>query len=145
MITHRIDHVGIVVHDLAAAKAFFLDLGWEVQGEMEMEGEWLDRIVGLNGVKTAMVSLRAPEGGAMIELVRYDRPADRGGNRIPLANTPGIRHIALVVDDIEAVVARLKKNGTEIFSEVQNYRDIYKLCYVRGPEGIILELAEQIG
>lgn len=142
---HRVDHVGIVVRDLAAAKAFFMDLGMEVEGEGEMEGELLDRIVGLNNVKTAKVSLRAPGGGATIELVRYDRPVDQGGIPRDSANTPGIRHIAFEVDDIGAVVASLKKNGREFFSEVQNYLGIYKLCYVRGPEGIILELAERIG
>ncbi len=142
---HRIDHVGINVLDLSAARAFFVDLGMEVQGEGELEGEWLDEIVGLKDVKTAYVFLRTPEGETNLELIRYYRPTDQDGIRKPLANTPGIRHIALAVDDIEAIVAKLKKNGTEIFSEVKNYEDTYKLCYIRGPEGIILELAEKIG
>ena len=141
---HKIDHVGIIVNDLAAAKAFFLDFGLELQGEGELEGEWLDKIVGLKDVKDAYAFLRTPDGETNIELIQFYRPSAETDIQLPLANTPGIRHIAFVVEDIEAVVARLKKKGTEIFSEIQNYEDGYKLCYVRGPEGIILELAEQI-
>jgi catechol 2,3-dioxygenase-like lactoylglutathione lyase family enzyme len=141
---HRIDHVGIVVNDLSEAKAFFLDFGLELLGEGELEGEWLDKIVGLNNVKNAYAMLRTPNGEANIELIQFCRPSDESTVRQPLANTPGIRHIAFVVEDIEAVVARLKKQGTEVFGEIQHYEDSYKLCYVRGPEGIILELAEQI-
>ena len=144
MKVHRIDHVGIIVKDLAAAKAFFLNFGLELQGEGELEGEWLDKIVGLNNVKDAYVMLRTPDGEANIELVQFYRPSDESTVRQPLANTPGIRHIAFVVEDIEAHVARLKKQGMEVFSEVQHYEESYKLCYVRGPEGIILELAEPI-
>ena len=144
MKVHRIDHVGIIVKDLAAAKAFFLDFGLELQGEGELEGEWLDKIVGLNNVKDAYAMLRTPDGEANIELVQYYRPSDESTVQQPLANTPGIRHIAFVVEDIEAHVARLKKQGMEVFSEVQHYEDSFKLCYVRGPEGIILELAEPI-
>jgi catechol 2,3-dioxygenase-like lactoylglutathione lyase family enzyme len=141
---HRIDHVGIIVKDLAAAKAFFLDFGLELQGEGELEGEWLDKIVGLNNVKDAYAMLRTPDGEANIELIQFYRPSDESTVRQPLANTPGIRHISFVVEDIEAHVAQLKKQGMEVFSEVQHYEDSYKLCYVRGPEGIILELAEPI-
>lgn len=144
MKVHRIDHVGIIVKDLAGAKAFFLDFGLELQGEGELEGEWLDKIVGLNNVKDAYAMLRMPDGEANIELIQFYRPSDESTVRQPLANTPGIRHIAFVVEDIEAHVARLKKQGMEVFSEVQRYEDSYKLCYVRGPEGIILELAEPI-
>lgn len=144
MKVHRIDHVGIIVKDLAWAKAFFLDFGLELQGEGELEGEWLDKIVGLNKVKEAYAMLRTPDGEANIELIQFYRPSDESTVRQPLANTPGIRHIAFVVEDIEAHVARLKKQGMEVFSKVQRYEDSYKLCYVRGPEGIILELAEPI-
>ena len=144
MKVHRIDHVGIIVKDLAGAKAFFLDFGLELQGEGELEGEWLYKIVGLNNVKDAYAMLRTPDGEANIELIQFYRPSDESTVRQPLANTPGIRHIAFVVEDIEAHVARLKKQGMEVFSEVQHYEDSYKLCYVRGPEGIILELAEPI-
>jgi catechol 2,3-dioxygenase-like lactoylglutathione lyase family enzyme len=104
----------------------------------------LDKIIGLKGVKDAYAFLRTPDGGANIELIQFYSPPDESPVRKPLANTPGIRHIAFIVDDIEAHVARLKKQGVEVFSEVQAYEDSYKLCYVRGPEGIILELGEQI-
>jgi catechol 2,3-dioxygenase-like lactoylglutathione lyase family enzyme len=140
----RIDHVGIIVNDLPAAKAFFLDFGLEMLGEGEVEGEWVDRVVGLHDVKAACVMLRTPDGEANIELIKFYRPSDEKGMQRPLANTLGIRHIAFAVEDIEAVVAKLKKKGAGLFGEIQNYENAYKLCYVRGPEGIILELAEQI-
>ena len=142
---HRIDHVSVNVNDLPAAKAFFMALGLEVKGEGEFEGKWLDRIVGLEGVKTVLVMMGMPKGEANLELVKYYAPADEGGVQRTLANTPGIRHIAFAVEDIEAIVAKLKKRGVEMFSEIQQYEKSYKLCYVRGPEGIILELAEEIG
>ncbi len=141
---HRIDHVGIIVNDLPAAKAFFLDFGLEMLGEGKVEGEWVERIIGLHDVKEEVVMLRTPDGEANIELVKFYMPSDEKGMQRPLANTLGIRHIAFVVEDIEAVVAKLKKKDAELFGEIQNYEDAYKLCYVRGPEGIILELAEQI-
>ncbi|MDQ2715851.1 MAG: VOC family protein [Chloroflexota bacterium] len=141
---HRIDHVGVIVRDLSAAKAFFLDFGLEVQGEGELEGELLDQVTGLNDVKTAIVMLGTPDGQANIELIKFYRPSDEKDIQQSFANTLGIRHIAFAVEDIEAIVAKLKKKGTEIFSEIQTYENEYKLCYVRGPEGIILELAEQI-
>jgi catechol 2,3-dioxygenase-like lactoylglutathione lyase family enzyme len=140
----RIDHVGIVVHDLSAAKAFFLDLGLELQGEVSLEGEWLDRVVGLDNVRTTIVMLHIPGSQVHLELSTFQTPSDESGGHIPRANTPGIRHIAFAVEDIEAVVAGLKKKGTEFFSGIQYYKEMYKLCYLRGPEGIILELAEEI-
>ena len=141
---HRINHVGIIVDDLSAAKAFFLDLGLEVQGDGELEGELLDQVTGLHDARTAVVWLGTPDDQAHIELVKFYTPSDEKGIQQSSANTLGIRHIAFAVEDIEALVATLKKKGTEFFSEIQNYENIYKLCYVRGPEGIILELAEQI-
>ncbi|SDN04916.1 VOC family protein [Bacillus sp. OK048] len=144
MKVNRIDHVSINVNDLSEAKAFFLDLGLEVQAEWEMDGEQLDRIVRLNNVKTACVGMGMPDGQAWIELVKFYTPSDEKDSQIPFANTLGIRHICFNVEDIEAIVAKLKKKGTEIFSEIQQYEESYKLCYVRGPEGIILELAEKI-
>ncbi len=140
----RIDHVGVIVRDLAAAKAFFIDFGLEVLGEGELAAAWIDRVVGLDGVKVAFVMLRTPDGQANIELITFYSPSDDRAIQQPSANTLGIRHIAFVVEDIEAVVARLKKNGAETFSEIQQFEDSYKLCYVRGPEGMIIELAEQI-
>jgi len=138
----RIDHGGVIVKDLAAAKAFFLDLGLEVQGEGE--GEGVDRVIGLDNVKEAVVMLRVPGGQANIELVQFFTPSDEGGIQQLPANTLGIRHIAFAVEDIEAAAARQKEKGTETFSEIQDFEGGYMLCYLRGPEGIILELAEQI-
>jgi len=139
----RIDHVGVIVNNLSAAKAFFLDFGLEVQGEGEVEGEWVDQVVGLNNVKAAIVMLGMPDGQTRIELAKFYTPSDEKGIQQSFAHTLGIRHITFDVEDIEAIVAKLKKKGTEIFSEIQTYENMYKLCYIRGPEGIILELAEQ--
>ncbi|WP_026570696.1 VOC family protein [Sediminibacillus terrae] len=140
----RIDHVGVIVNDLSAAKEFFLDFGLEMLGEGEVEGEWVERIIGLNGVRETVVMLGMPDGQATLELVKFHTPEDEKGIQQSFANTLGIRHIAFAVEDIEGVVAKLKKKGTELFGEIQNYEDTYKLCYIRGPEGIILELAEKI-
>ncbi|MGP4109199.1 VOC family protein [Virgibacillus sp. L01] len=140
----RIDHVGVIVNDLSAAKEFFLDFGLEMLGEGEVEGEWVERIIGLNDVRETVVMLGMPDGEATLELVKFHTPSDEKGIQQSFANTLGIRHIAFAVEDIESVVAKLKKKGTELFGEVQNYKNAYKLCYVRGPEGIILELAEKI-
>jgi len=140
----RIDHVGVIVNDLSAAKEFFLDFGLEVKGEWEMEGDLMGYAVGLNDVRVACVGLGTTDGQTWIELIKFYTPSDEKDIQQPFANTLGIRHIAFTVEDIEAVVANLKKKGTEIFSEIQQYEESYKLCYVRGPEGIILELAEEI-
>ncbi|QOV12637.1 VOC family protein [Viridibacillus arvi] len=158
---HRIDHVGIIVNDLPAAKAFFLNFGLEMIGEGKVEGEWVERmelLMGLQDVKEEvamlrtpkgdanieLVMLRTPEGDANIELVKFHTPSDENGIQHPLANTLGIRHIAFAVEDIEALVTKLTTIGAELIGEIQNYENAYKLCYVRGPEGIILELAEEI-
>jgi catechol 2,3-dioxygenase-like lactoylglutathione lyase family enzyme len=142
--TQRIDHVGVVVRDLPAAKAFFIELGLAVLGEGDFEGELFDQVTGLDGVKVSMAMLGTPDGEATIELSQYHSPPDAGSIQRPAANTLGIRHIAFVVDDIEAAIAKLKKHGAEPFGAIQQYENSYKLCYVRGPEGIIIELAEQL-
>ncbi len=141
---HRLDHVGIIVEDLAAAKQFFLDLGLKVHGEMGLESELLDAVTDLKNAKTEMVMLQTPDGEAMVELAKFVRPSDKKGIQPSLANTLGIRHICFAVEDIEAIVAKLKKKGVKSFSEIQNYENIYKLIYLHGPEGIIVELAEKI-
>jgi catechol 2,3-dioxygenase-like lactoylglutathione lyase family enzyme len=139
------DHVGIVVDDLAAATEFFVELGLELQGDGTVEGRWVDRIVGLEGVRTDFAMLQTPDGNGRLELVRFHSPPTEGDNRHAPANTRGIRHIAFVVEDIDAVVARLRARGAELVGDVERYEDIFLLCYVRGPEGIIIELAERIG
>jgi catechol 2,3-dioxygenase-like lactoylglutathione lyase family enzyme len=139
------DHVGIVVDDLATATAFFVELGLALQGEGSVEGSWVDRVVGLDGVRAEIAMLEAPDGHGRVELAKFHAPAGRGGDRQAPANAPGIRHVAFAVDDIDAVVARLRAHGAELVGEVGRYEDRYRLCYVRGPEGIIVELAERIG
>ena len=144
MKVRRIDHVGIIVNDLAAAKDFFVEFGLVVHGEMEMEGALLERLLGLDGAKTSFVTLGPPDGGATIELITFQHPANEQASLRAPVNAVGIRHIAFLVEDIDAVVAKLKAMGAEPFSAVQRYEDSYKLCYVRGPEGIILDLAEEL-
>ncbi|KQL52713.1 glyoxalase [Heyndrickxia shackletonii] len=141
---HRIDHVGVIVNDLPAAIDFFLVLGLKVLGEAEVKGEWVERIIGLNDVRETVVMLGMPDGQATLELVKFHTPSDQIGVQQSFANTLGIGHIAFAVEDIEAIVTKLKQKGAELFGEILNYENAYKLCYVRGPEGIILELAEEI-
>jgi catechol 2,3-dioxygenase-like lactoylglutathione lyase family enzyme len=138
------DHVGIVVDDLAAATEFFAELGLERQGEGSVEGRWVDRIVGLEGVRAELAMMQTPEGDGRVELVKFHSPSNEGDSRHAAANTRGIRHISFAVEDIDAVVARLRARGAELVGELENYEDIYRLCYIRGPEGIIVELAERI-
>lgn len=143
-VINRIDHVGIIVDDLPAVKAFFLELGLEMMGEGEVEGEWVERIMGLQDVKEEVAMMRTPDGEANLELVKFHSPKDADGIQHPLANTLGLRHIAFAVDDIEALVRKIEAKGGALIGEIQNYKNAYKLCYIRGPEGIILELAEKI-
>jgi catechol 2,3-dioxygenase-like lactoylglutathione lyase family enzyme len=145
MTVQRMDHVGIVVDDLAAATAFFLALGLELQGEASVEGGWVDRVVGLEGVRAEIAMMQTPDGHGRLELSKFQAPSGRDGDRHAPANTPGIRHVTFAVDDIDAVVASLQARGAELVGEIERYKDSYRLCYVRGPEGIIVELAEQIG
>jgi catechol 2,3-dioxygenase-like lactoylglutathione lyase family enzyme len=139
------DHVGIVVDDLAAATEFFAELGLELQGERAVEGRWVDRVVGLDGVRTQLAMMQTPDGNGRLELVKFHSPPSQGDDGHEPANARGIRHITFAVEDIDAVVARLRARGAELVGEVENYEDIYLLCYVRGPEGIIIELAERLG
>jgi catechol 2,3-dioxygenase-like lactoylglutathione lyase family enzyme len=139
------EHVGIVVDDLAAATAFFVELGLEPQDEVPVEGDWVDRIVGLAGIRADIVMMETPDGHGRIELVTFHAPSGPVGDRHAPANTPGLRHLAFAVDDIDAVVAALRAQGGELVGEVESYKDLYRLCYIRGPAGIIVELAERIG
>jgi catechol 2,3-dioxygenase-like lactoylglutathione lyase family enzyme len=143
MTVKRLEHIGIVVDDLAAAKAFFVALGLDVEGEASLSGPLADRINGLDGVETDIVMLRTPDGNAKVELAAYRSPAYAGhADAAPPANAPGFRHILFVVDDIEASLARLRAHGGELVGELIDYEGAYKLCYVRGPAGIIVELAQ---
>jgi catechol 2,3-dioxygenase-like lactoylglutathione lyase family enzyme len=139
------DHVGIVVDDLAAAKEFFVELGLRLQSEWPAEGDWVDSIVGLEGVRAQCAMLETPDGDGGLELVKFHAPLGPGADGHAPANAPGLRHLSFTVDDLDAAVAGVRARGGDLVGEVENYEDIYRLCYVRGPEGIIVELAERIG
>jgi catechol 2,3-dioxygenase-like lactoylglutathione lyase family enzyme len=140
----RMEHVGLVVEDLAAAVAFFIDLGLELDGEASVEGAWVDRIVGLQGVRADIAVVRTPDGHSRLELSKFHAPTAVGTEPNAPANALGIRHLLFAVDDIEDAVARVRGHGAELIGEVVQYEDSYRLCYVRGPEGIIVELAQQL-
>lgn len=139
------DHIGIVVEDLAAAVAFFTELGLGRQGGMSMEGDELDRVIGLEGARTEVAFLSTPDGSGQLELIRFHAPPDGGGREEARANAPGIRHLAFVVDDLEDLVARLRAGGVEPVGEVVRFEGSFTLCYVRGPAGILVELAQATG
>jgi catechol 2,3-dioxygenase-like lactoylglutathione lyase family enzyme len=141
----RMDHVGVVVDDLAAALEFFAALGLERQGGGQVEGALVDRIVGLEGVRTDFAFVQTPDGHGRLELIEFRSPAYTGDGGPAPANAPGIRHLSFAVDDLDAVVARLLDRGAELVGEVVRYGNSFRLCYVRGPAGIIVELAEPIG
>jgi catechol 2,3-dioxygenase-like lactoylglutathione lyase family enzyme len=145
MAVQRMEHVGIVVDDLAAATEFFAELGLERQGQGSVEGDWVDRIVGLEGVQVDFAIMQTPDGNGKLELVKFHSPSHQGDNRHAPANVPGLRHVLFAVDDIDDTVARLQAHGGELVGEVVRYEDMYRLCYLRGPAGIIIELAEEIG
>ena len=139
------DNVGIVFEDLAAAVAFFVELGLVLENEMTVEGRWADRVVGLDGVRCDIAMMRTPDGHSRLELMQFHRPeAVSTKPKHPPSNALGIRRIMFAVDDIDDVVARLRARGAELIGEVAQYEDMYRLCYLRGPEGIILALAEQL-
>jgi catechol 2,3-dioxygenase-like lactoylglutathione lyase family enzyme len=140
-----LENIGIVVADLAAVKAFFLELGLKQMGETDVGGEWVDRVVGLEDVRCEICVLQTPDGHGRLELMQFNSPAARQGDTNAPPNTLGIRRIAFSVDDIDAAVARVRDRGLELLGEVVRYEDVYRLCYVRGPEGIIVMLAERIG
>ncbi len=145
MTIQRMDNVLIVVEDLEAPKAFFTELGMELEGETTVEGSWVDRVVGLNDVRSDIAMMRTPDGHSRVELTKFHTPpAVRAEPENAPANTLGIRRIMFAVDDIDDVVARLRSHGAELVGEIAQYEDIYRLCYLRGPEGIIIGLAEQL-
>jgi catechol 2,3-dioxygenase-like lactoylglutathione lyase family enzyme len=141
----RMDNVLIVVEDLEAAKAFFVELGMELEGEATNEGPWVDRVVGLHDVRADIAMMRTPDGHGRLELARFHTPpAVRVEPESAPANALGIRRIMFAVDDVDDVVDRLRGHGAELVGEIAQYEDVYRLCFVRGPAGIILGLAEQL-
>jgi catechol 2,3-dioxygenase-like lactoylglutathione lyase family enzyme len=146
MAIQRMDNVLIVVDDLEATISFFVELGMELEGKGPVEGRWVERIIGIDDVREDVAMLRTPDGHGRIELAMFHEPkAIRAEPKDAPVNTLGIRRIMFAVDDIDDVVARLRTQGAELVGEVAQYEDSYRLCYVRGPEGIIVGLAEQLG
>src|SRR3954451_24239869 len=145
MTLQRMDNVLIVVEDLEAAKAFFAELGMELEGETTVEGPWVDQTVGLDDVRADIAMMRTPDRHGRVELTRFHTPpAVRAEPENAPANTLGMRRIMFLVDDIDDVVARLRSHGAELLDEIAQYEDIYRLCFLRGPEGIIIGLAERL-
>ena len=145
MTIQRMDNVGIVVDDLEAAIAFFVELGMELEGKAQLEGLCVDRTVGLDGVRSDIAMMRTPDGHSKLELTKYHTPAAIGARPLnPPPNTLGLHRVMFAVDDIDDTVARLRPHGAELLGEVAQYEDSYRLCYLRGPAGIIVALAEQI-
>jgi len=141
----RMDNVLIVVDDLEAAKAFFVELGMELEGEMPLEGRWVDRVVGLENVRCEIATMRTPDGHGRVELSKFHAPAAvKAEPKSAPVNALGIRRIMFAVDDVDDVLARLRAHGAELVGEVAQYEDKYRLCFIRGPEGIIVGLAEPL-
>lgn len=139
------DNIGIVVEDLTAAVAFFVELGLEIEGEATVEGQWVDRVIALNGVRSDIVMMRTPDGRSRLELSKFQEPTAIIIEPNAPVNALGIRRIMFAVTDIDDIVARLKKHGAELVGEVVQYEDLYRLCYLRGPEGVLVALAEELG
>ena len=139
------DHVGVVVDDLEAAISFFVELGMELDGgATPVEGDWVDRVVGLDEVRVEIAFVRTPDGHSRLELTTFhDPPATTTEPNTP-ANTFGLRRIMFAVDDIDDVIARMRAHGAELVGEVAQYEDLYRLCYLRGPDGIIVALAQEL-
>ena len=145
MTIQRMDHVSVVVDDLEAAVAFFVELGMELEGQAPIEGRSVDRLNALDGVRVDIAMMRTPDGHGRLELTKFHTPTAISAepeNAPP--NTLGLRSVMFAVDDIDAAVAGLRAHGAELVGEVAQYEDSYRLCYVRGPAGIIVELAEKI-
>ena len=146
MALQRMDNVLVVVEDLEAAKAFFAELGMELEGEATNEGPWVGRVIGLDDVRCDLAMMRTPDGHGRLELAKFHTPpAVRAEPENAPANALGIRRIMFAVEDIDDVVARLRNHGAELVGEMAQYEDSYRLCFLRGPEGIVIGLAEQLG
>ena len=142
----RMDNVLVVVDDLQAAISFFLEIGLELEGQATVEGPWIDRIVGFDGARCDVAMMRSPDGHGRVELEKYHAPpAVRAEPEDAPLYALGLRRIMFAVDDLNEVLARLRANGAELIGEVVQFEDSYRLCYVRGPEGIVVALAQQLG
>lgn len=144
MTIRQMHHVGAVVDDLERTRDFFVALGLEVEGTARVDGDWAGEVIGLEGVRSEIVMLRTPDGGNRIELSRIDAPKGPAPEA-HASNVPGLRHLAFVVDDLDAALAAVRGQGFDVLGSVQEFEDVYRLCYVRGPEGLIVELAQELG
>jgi len=146
MTIQRMDHVSVVVDDLEAAIAFFVELGMELEGKAPVEGRWVDRVSGLDDVRVVIAMMVTPDGHGRLELTKFQRPtAVSGDPEHAPPNTLGLRSVMFLVDDIDDVIDRMRTFGAELVGEVAQYEDTYRLCYVGGPDGIIVALAEELG
>ena len=145
MTVKRMDNVGIVFEDLDAAVEFFKELGLELEGRADIEGEWAGRVTGLGDQHVQIAMMRTPDGHSRLELSRFIRPDVIADNRKAPVNALGYLRVMFAVEDLDDTLKRLAKHGAEIVGEVVNYQDIYKLCYIRGPEGVLIGLAEELG
>lgn len=141
----RMDNVLIVVEDLDATKSFFAEIGLELVGETTVEGPWADQTVGLTGVRSDIAMMRTPDGHGQVELSKFHSPAPiRSEPEDAPSNTLGMRRIMFAVEDLDDVVSRLRKHGAELVGEIAQYEDYYRLCFMRGPEGIVVGLSEEL-
>jgi len=140
----RFDHVGITVADLDRVTAFFVGLGLEVEGRAFLEGEFVDTVIGIPNSRSDVVTLRPPDGGTALELSSFSRPDHEPGSPAAMSNELGLRNVCFVVDDLQAVVDRLAADGYGLIGGIGQYEDIWRMAYVRGPEGIIVALAQRI-
>jgi len=145
MTVKRMDNVGIVVADVDAAVEFFTELGLELEGRAPIEGDWADGVTGLPGMRVEIAMMRTPDGHSRVEISRFLNPPVVADHRVAPVNALGYLRIMFTVDDIDGTLARLEKRGATIVGDVVQYGDVYRLCYTRGPEGILLGLAEQLG
>jgi catechol 2,3-dioxygenase-like lactoylglutathione lyase family enzyme len=142
----RMDNVLVVVEDLDAAIAFFAELGMELEGRAQLEGEWVDGVIGIDGARDEIAMMRTPDGHGKLELTQFHRPEAVGPRPRDLpVNALGYRRVMFTVDDLDAVLARVSAHGAELVREVVQYEDVYRLCFIRGPEGLIIGLAEPLG
>lgn len=145
MAVKRMDNVGIVVEDLDAAIAFFKELGLELEGRAPIDGEWAGRITGVHGQRVEIAMMRTPDGHSRLELSRFIVPAVAADHRRAPVNALGYLRVMFAVDDLDATLARLRPHGMELVGDVVDYANVYRLCYIRGPEGILLGLAQELG
>lgn len=138
------DNVGIVVEDLDAAIAFFTDLGLELEGRAQVAGDWADGVTGLRGMRLEIAMMRTPDGHSRLEMSRFLAPPVVADHRDAPVNALGYLRVMFAVDDIDDTLARLRKRGAKLVGEVVQYEDVYRLCYIRGPEGILIGLAQQL-